>query len=127
MFVDEVSVYRNSINEMKEMEKGDEELGVSLRKRLSFYTKEWIHSLSILRVSRVWSILSRSLLPRLTALCVCVCVGRKMVVCEVCRVHRFCNSQPIRPLRLRDGHEVHVYILSQTPTTWTSRVAYVAS
>ena len=74
MFVDEVSVYRNSINEMKEMEKGDEELGVSLRKRLSFYTKEWIHSLSILRVSRVWSILSRSLLPRLTALCVCVCV-----------------------------------------------------
>ena len=72
--MDEVSVYRNSINEMKEMEKGDEELGVSLRKRLSFYTKEWIHSLSILRVSRVWSILIRSLLPRLTALCVCVCV-----------------------------------------------------
>ena len=72
--MDEESVYKNSINEMKEIEKGDEELGVSLRKKHSFYTKEWLHSLSILRVSKVWSILIRSLLPRLTALCVCVCV-----------------------------------------------------
>ena len=36
------------------MEKGDEELGFSLRKKLSFHTKEW---LSIVRGSRVWSIL----------------------------------------------------------------------
>ena len=123
--MDEESVYKNSINEMKEIEKGDEELGVSLRKKHSFYTREWLHSLSILRVSKVWSILIRSLLPRLTGLCVCVCVccGRKTVVCAVCRVHRSCNSQPIRPLRLRDGHEVHINTLSQTPTTWTSRVA----
>ena len=42
---------------MKVMEKGDEELGFSLRKKLSFHTKEWLHSLSIVRGSRVWSIL----------------------------------------------------------------------
>ena len=57
VFMDEECVYRISINGMKEMEKGDEELGFSLRKKaLSFHTKEWLHSVGTLRVSRVWSI-----------------------------------------------------------------------
>ena len=54
--MDEECVYRVFINGMKEMEKGDDELGFS-KKKLSFHTKDWLHTLGTLRISRVWLIL----------------------------------------------------------------------
>jgi len=39
VFVDEECGYKIYINGMKEMEKGDEELGFSLRKKLSLFTQ----------------------------------------------------------------------------------------
>ena len=61
MFVDDECVYRISIKGMKEMEKGGkremETWFFSKEKALSFHTKEWLHSLGTLKISRVWSIL----------------------------------------------------------------------
>ena len=74
--VDEEYVYRISINGVKVMEKGDQELGFFLRKKFSLFTqRNGFTLLAPLKVSRFGQCLSEALChSSVVSVCVCVCV-----------------------------------------------------
>jgi len=74
--VDEEYVYRISINGVKVMEKGDEELGFFLRKKFSLFTRRnGFTLLAPLKVSRFGQCLSEDLChSSVVSVCVCMCV-----------------------------------------------------